>query len=130
MVRRPRCAPQFNRSLPCSLAIRLACRLRRGRCHLAIKPVQKILFDDRKFPKTYRSAPPEPGWQTWFWRRRVWTGRTGATPEPVSQALLQCCVTALRATVAIAILIEAPGTVLRLSGLFDADDGRDNSKNE
>src|SRR6516225_9967330 len=50
MVRRLRCAPQFNRSLPCPLAIRLACRLRRGRLgsQLAIKPVEKILFDDRK----------------------------------------------------------------------------------
>src|SRR6516225_3210541 len=50
MVRRPRCAPQFNRSLPCPLAIWLACRLRSGRLggHLAIKPVEKILFDDRK----------------------------------------------------------------------------------
>jgi len=48
MVRRPRRAPQFNRSLPCPLAIWLA--LRRGRLggHLAIKPVEKILFDDRK----------------------------------------------------------------------------------
>src|SRR6516162_6089749 len=46
MVRRPSCAPQFNRSLPCPLAIWLARNLRRG--HLAIKPVEKILFDDRK----------------------------------------------------------------------------------
>ena len=37
-------------SLPCSLAIWLARNLRRGRLggHLAIKPVEKILFDDRK----------------------------------------------------------------------------------
>jgi len=50
MVRRPSCVPQFNRSLPCPLAIWLARNLRRGRLggHLAIKPVEKILFDDRK----------------------------------------------------------------------------------
>src|SRR6516165_7595380 len=50
IVRRPSCAPQFDRSLPCQLAIWLARRLRRGRlgCHLAIKPFEKILFDDRK----------------------------------------------------------------------------------
>ena len=50
MVRRPSCAPQFNRSLPRPLAIWFARRLRRGRLggHLAIKPVEKILFDDRK----------------------------------------------------------------------------------
>ena len=50
MVRRPTCAPQFNRSLPCPLAIWPARNLRRGRLgdHLAIKPVQNILFDDRK----------------------------------------------------------------------------------
>jgi hypothetical protein len=46
MVRRPSCAPQFNRSLPCQLAVWLARNLRRGR--LAIKPVEKNLFDDRK----------------------------------------------------------------------------------
>jgi len=48
MVRRACCAPQFNRCLPYPLAIRLA--FRRGRLggHLAIKPVEKILFDDRK----------------------------------------------------------------------------------
>jgi hypothetical protein len=57
-----------------------------------------------------------------------WANRS--YPEPVSQALLQCCITALRTTVAVAILIEAPSTVLRLSGLFDADGGRDNSNNE
>src|SRR5215472_10394982 len=47
MVRRPRCAPQFNRSLPYPLAIWLLARsLRRGRVrgHLAIKPVEKILL--------------------------------------------------------------------------------------
>jgi hypothetical protein len=50
MVRRPRCAPQFNHSLPCPLAIWLAHNLRRGRLggHLAIKPVEKIPFNDRK----------------------------------------------------------------------------------
>ena len=50
MIRRPRCAPQFNRSLPCPLAIWLARNLRRGRLgrHLVIKPVEKILFDYRK----------------------------------------------------------------------------------
>src|SRR6516162_9783036 len=50
MVRRPRCAPQFNRSLPCPLAIWLARRLRRSRLgsHVPIKPVEKILFDDCK----------------------------------------------------------------------------------
>jgi hypothetical protein len=37
---------------------------------------------------------------------------------------------ALPATAAIAICIETPGTVLRLSGFFNADDGRDNCKNE
>jgi hypothetical protein len=57
---------------------------------------------------------------------------SGATPEPISQALLQCCITALRTTAAaFAILIEAPGTVLlRLSRLFDADDNCENSRNE
>jgi hypothetical protein len=40
------------------------------------------------------------------------------------------CVTALRTTVAIIIFIDAPGTVLRLSGLFDADDSRENSQDE
>src|SRR5262249_1765310 len=52
MVRRPRCAPQFNRSLSCPLAIWLLGRsLRCGHVgdHLAIKPVDKILFDDRKY---------------------------------------------------------------------------------
>ena len=50
MVRRPSCAPQFNRSLLCALVIWLARNLRRGRLggHLAIEPVEKILFDDRK----------------------------------------------------------------------------------
>ena len=50
MVRRACCAPQFNRCLPYPLAIWLARRLRRGRLggHLAIKPFEKILFDDRK----------------------------------------------------------------------------------
>ena len=51
MVRRPRCAPQFNRSLPYQFAIWLFVRsLRRGRVggRMAIKPVEKILFDDRK----------------------------------------------------------------------------------
>src|SRR6516162_10934042 len=50
MVRRPRCAPQFNRSLPCPLAIWLARRLRRSRLgsHVPIKPGEKILFDDCK----------------------------------------------------------------------------------
>src|SRR5262249_55675813 len=49
MVRRPRYAPQFNRSLPYPLAI-WPRSLRRGRVggHVAIKPVEKILFDDRK----------------------------------------------------------------------------------
>src|SRR6516165_8847706 len=51
MVRRSRRAPQFNRSLPCPLAVWLLGRsARRGRLggHMAIKPVEKILFDDRK----------------------------------------------------------------------------------
>src|SRR6516165_11594685 len=51
MVRRACCAPQLNRSLPCQLAIWLLARsLRRGGVggHLATKPVEKILFDDRK----------------------------------------------------------------------------------
>src|SRR5262249_30568465 len=50
MVRRPRYAPQFNRSLPYPLAILRARRLRRGCAggHVAIKPVEKIPFDDRK----------------------------------------------------------------------------------
>jgi len=77
-----------------------------------------------------RLAPSEPCWRRRFWRGRVWTGRTGASTEPVNQALLQSCITALRATAAIAIYIEAPGTVLRLSGFFNADEDRDNSKNE
>jgi len=48
MVRRSGCAPQFNRSPPYPLAIWLLGRsLQRGR-DLAIKPVEKILFDDRK----------------------------------------------------------------------------------
>jgi hypothetical protein len=41
-----------------------------------------------------------------------WANRS--YPQPVNQALLQCWITALRTTIAIAILIEAPGTVLRL----------------
>jgi hypothetical protein len=48
MVRRPRCAPQFNRSLSCPLVIWLLARCGRGGGHLTIKPVEKILFDDRK----------------------------------------------------------------------------------
>jgi hypothetical protein len=68
----------------------------------------------------------------WFRRGRIRTRSTGATPEPISQALLQCCITALRTTAAaIAILIEAPGTVLlRLDRFFDADDNCENSRNE
>src|SRR6516164_1196282 len=51
MVRRSGCAPQFNRSLPYQLTIRLLARsLRsdRGGGRMAIQPVEKILFDDRK----------------------------------------------------------------------------------
>jgi hypothetical protein len=48
-----------------------------------------------------------------------WANRS--YPRAGRPSLLQCCITALRTTVAIAILIEAPGTVLRLSGLFDTD---------
>ena len=68
----------------------------------------------------------------WFRRGRIRTRSTGATPEPISQALLQCCITALRTTAAaIAILIEAPGTVLlRLGRFFDTDDNCENSRNE
>src|SRR6516165_2488814 len=67
----------------------------------------------------------------WFRRGRIRTRSTGATPEPISQALLQCCITTLRTTAAaIAILIETPGTVLRLSGFFDADDSCENSQDE
>ena len=51
MVRRSGCAPQFNRSLPYQFAIWLLARsLRSGRGNgrMAIKPAEKILFDDRK----------------------------------------------------------------------------------
>jgi hypothetical protein len=44
--------------------------------------------------------------------------------------LLKCCITALRITVAIAIVIETPGAVLRLSGLFKVNDGRENAQDE
>src|SRR5262249_33283869 len=69
-----------------------------------------------------RMAPPRVPGQ---WRRsrrgRVRTGSTAVAPEPVGQALFECCVSAVRFTVAIAIYVEAPRTVLRLSGLFNAD---------
>jgi hypothetical protein len=45
--------------------------------------------------------------------------------------LLQCCVPALRITVAIATFIDAPRIVLlRLGRFFDADDNRENSRDE
>jgi hypothetical protein len=44
--------------------------------------------------------------------------------------LLKCCITALRITVATAIVIETPGAVLRLSGLFKVNDGRENAEDE
>jgi len=44
--------------------------------------------------------------------------------------LFEGCVSAVRVTVAIAIYIEAPRTVLRISGFFNANDSRENSQNE
>src|SRR6516165_9574581 len=60
-------------------------------------------------------------------------GHGGCTiPDPVGQALFQCCVPALWSTAAaIAITIEAPSTVLlRLCGFFDADNSRENSRHK
>jgi len=53
----------------------------------------------------------------------------GLGPQELPRAG-QPSIVAMLHTVAIAILIKAPGTVLRLSGLFNADDGRDNSKSD
>jgi hypothetical protein len=47
---------------------------------------------------------------------------TGVAPEPVGQALFERCVPAVRFTVAIAVYIQTPGTILSLSWPFDADD--------
>src|SRR5262249_15893793 len=65
------------------------------------------------------------------WRRsrrgRVGTRCTGVAPDPVGQALFECCVPAVRFTLAIAVYIQTPGTILSLSGPFDADDSCDSA---
>ena len=59
MVRRPRCAPQFNRSLPYPLAIWLARRLRRGRLVATWR-----LSHSRKSSSTIANCEPLIG-STW-----------------------------------------------------------------
>ena len=66
-------------------------------------------------------ALPVPGQWSRSRRGRVRTRCTGVAPEPVGQALFECCVPAVRITVAIAVYIHAPGTILRLSGPCHAD---------
>jgi hypothetical protein len=60
--------------------------------------------------------------------------RTGsavpANPAHRGQTLLKCCKPAIRRTAAAKIVIGAPPTVLRLSGFFGADNGRENSEQE
>ena|SRR5215472_16826560 len=78
-----------------------------------------------------RMAPPRVPGQ---WRRsrrgRVGTRCTGVAPEPVGQALFECCVPAVRFTVAIAVYIQTPGAILSLSGPFDADDSCDSAHDD
>ena len=51
-----------------------------------------------------------------------------ANPSHGGQALLKCCKPAIRGTAMMEIAIGAPPIVLRLSGLFEADDSRKNSQ--
>jgi hypothetical protein len=53
-----------------------------------------------------------------------------SNPSHGGQALLKCCKPAIGGTAMMEIVIGAPPTVLRLSGLFEADDSRKNSQGE
>ena len=41
--------------------------------------------------------------------------------------MLKCCKPAIRGTAVLKIVIGAPCTVLRIGGIFDAEDSRENS---
>ena len=91
---------------------------------------RRIAANIAKLPELLRSrsssiriAPRVPSRRIWSRRGLVhWIGSAGpANPAHGGHTLLKCCKPAIRGT-APHIIFGAPPTVLRLSGLFDADD--------